>query len=309
MGRGGDAGKIVLSRSVSGGRGNEHDATKKELKFCMLGCETKPPYGPNKHTADLLLDLLCMAAKKHNDSIRWNISIHVFDVQSDEYPTTWDNYNGFLLPGSFSSAYDTDPWILKLNSVLQTEIVSKQRPCLAICFGHQVLAHSFEDGKATPVPSGARGGRFTAKCTHGGSKLFEKADMDLYFTHGDMVEKLPSSAICLGGDQAVPIQCAAYFRSAQEATRFQEEENNGNRPKPFAVTFHAHPEYATSVGLGLERTLEGCLAAMEKLGKLEKETRSRASHDARESFEKVQKDSIQTVVRVCCLLGWFPDQS
>ena len=50
-----------------------------------------------------------------------------------------------------SAAYDTHiEWINKLQTIIQTEIVAKQRKCLGVCFGHQCFAHSFEliiDGK------------------------------------------------------------------------------------------------------------------------------------------------------------------
>jgi GMP synthase-like glutamine amidotransferase len=303
MGHGGDGATMMLSRTVTGKKPSDEN---NRLNLCMLGCETKPPYGPNHHTAELLLDLLCMAAERHCTYLSWTISIHIFDVQAEEYPHDFDEYGGVLVPGSFSSAYDTDPWIVKLKQVLQTEIVANRMPTLAICFGHQILAHSFAEGHATSVPSGARVGRHTAKCTLSGTNIFGKESIDMFFTHGDMVARLPPVAICLAGNEAVPVQAAAYFDSADDARRFQEGAND-DPPKPFAITFQAHPEYATSQALGIERTLEGCMAAMEKRSTVDPETRARASQDANEHFLNVQKDSVEAVVQAGRLLGWFPD--
>ena len=55
----------------------------------------------------------------------------------------WSSYDGILLPGSFSSAYENDEWIQKLKCVIQSEIHAKGRKTLAVCFGHQIFAHSF----------------------------------------------------------------------------------------------------------------------------------------------------------------------
>ena len=79
-------------------------------------------------------------------SISMSISITVYNAKSFQYPTTeqeWNSYQGILLPGSFSSAYDEIPWIIHLKHVIQTEIHPKGRKTLAVCFGHQVFAHSF----------------------------------------------------------------------------------------------------------------------------------------------------------------------
>ena len=92
-------------------------------------------------------------------SISISISITVYDAKSFQYPTTeqeWNSYQGILLPGSFSSAYEEIPWIIHLKHVIQTEIHPKGRKTLAVCFGHQVFAHSFSGFKRDGNRNGDR---------------------------------------------------------------------------------------------------------------------------------------------------------
>jgi hypothetical protein len=64
-----------------------------------------------------------------------------------DYPETsqeWDSYDGVIIPGSFSTAYETHiKWIRHLLMAIQNEIHQKQRKTLGVCFGHQCFAHSF----------------------------------------------------------------------------------------------------------------------------------------------------------------------
>jgi GMP synthase-like glutamine amidotransferase len=312
--------------------------SKRTLNLAMLGCETKQPYGPLDHTAQLLMELLGMAMVHAAQSVgetesvpfsHWEIRLHVYSAPDMEYPNDWDVYDGILIPGSFSSAYDTDPWIEQLKVVIQERIVSHHRPTLAICFGHQILAHSFHrrggGGLATPTPSGPRAGRFEMPLLPAGNAIFKdcpissdkifdtngcESAVQLYFTHGDMVSQIPDVAVPLGGDSAVPIQAAAYFVSPEDATRYRrltlDDAKVVDIPKssmPYAFTLQAHPEYSSSMDLGVYRTLFQCMDAMEQ----------RHIHctvppreDVIDNFGLVQNHSIAVVARIGQVLGWFP---
>jgi GMP synthase-like glutamine amidotransferase len=349
--------------------GNPSADTCRTLRFVMLGCEPNPPYGPNHHTAELLLDLIAQAAlestmtssnttsssrrrpatEQPQQDIRWTLSIRIYDVQKGEYPADgneWSSYDGVLLPGSFSTAYDESPsaaWIATLLQVVQQEIVAVQRPTMGICFGHQILAHSFATGCAAKVPTGRKAGRFAMPLTRTGAELldfgrYESSDgedinnnnnnngntnsIGLYYTHGDMVAQLPSVAVLLGGNEQVPIQAAAYFATAEDAAKVVQASADavgkvGNSeqqlPKPYAVSFQAHPEYASTTestrekgtGIGY-RTLELNLDKMKLSGGLSQEQRLSIGRDAQEHFETVQRDSVHVMLSTGRLLGWFP---
>ena len=348
------------------------------LNFAMLGCETKVPYGPLTHTAQLFMDMIGMAAIKANDTTEAKsnsthgstgsntitLRIHIYNTQQMEYPCDggWDIYDGILIPGSFSAAYDTDPWIERLKQMIQTEIVPNRRKTLGICFGHQVMAHSFSttittasttnsstnnnnnnnnyrDGRAVATPSGPRAGRFNMPLTSAGCTLFQSKSLSrkyhdtdtnnnndnndnnknnntvqLYFTHGDMVERIPNVAVTLGGDDTVPIQAVAYFAQSEDADQYRNsmEITTNNietllRPLPYAITMQAHPEYSTSIEMGIHRTLFQCMDAMERRQQQQQQQQPniRPRDDAIQNFDAVQNDSIALIAEIGRMFDWF----
>jgi GMP synthase-like glutamine amidotransferase len=339
----------------------------------MLGCETKEPYGPLTHTAQLLLDMIGMAAMQANappngtssfssssaspphyyNHIRIRMSI--YNAQQMEYPNKdqWDVYDGIIIPGSFSAAYDTDPWIERLKFMIQTEIVPHHRKTLGICFGHQIFAHSFSmmmttgrstidpnqygSGCAVATPSGPRAGNFHMPLTSAGRSLLlprqslpsippinETEDgttnnnnnnnnndtLQLYFTHGDMVQQIPTVAVNLGGDDKVPIQSVAYFATSQDADYYRNSIQNKPTESlqpitPYAITLQAHPEYSTSMELGIHRTLFQCMDAMERRRSQRPDTEIRSRDDTIQHFRHVHNDSITMMAQIGQLFGWF----
>ncbi|KAL7556513.1 hypothetical protein ACA910_000976 [Epithemia clementina (nom. ined.)] len=323
--------------------GNIESNNVKRLDLVFLGCEDAVGYGPMEHTASLFIDLIGQAAQSAASNASWIINLHLYNAKLQVYPSTWEDFAGVILPGSKSSAYkDRVPWIDKLKLVIQDTIVKQHIPTLGICFGHQIIAHSFyPNGEATKMPacgnnvesdasaidvdcseregnirlgpsqsqpSKSRAGRVSFRANQTGRVLLGKQILDFYATHGDHVAKLPDTAVSLGGDKVVPIHGAAYFGSAQEAqlALSLSDEHKKQTLIPFALTFQSHLEYATSQDLGLERTLEMILDQNVKRGDLSEEFRTQIQQDARKTFPDVQRDSVETMVMVGRLLGWFP---
>ena len=256
------------------------------LNLMMICCEENEPYGPPVDTATMFLELLCTAYEQYlrdggatsrevsvavnndttscKDSHSTNLTsirITIYHAQTNDYPTTqeeWDSYNGIIIPGSLSAAYDTHiEWIHKLQTIVQTEIVAKQRKCLGVCFGHQCFAHSFEliDGKedsdttrndssskqarrgsASKCIIGNVAGRKSFKLTNEGKYIFgnsrsltttsNKDCIDMLFTRGDMVESLPTVAVSLCGtndNSTLPNEACAYFTNEDEVYKFQQQ--------------------------------------------------------------------------------------
>lgn len=310
------------------------------LHLCMLGCEDHPPYGPTEATGALFLTLIASAIQSAHpltcstpgtaETVDFEIVISIFRVQVMDYPTDkeWDGFDGVLIPGSFSSAYETAEWIEQLKRVIQEEIHAKQRKTMAVCFGHQLYAHSFnrggQGGLCQPCPRGHQAGRRSSSLTKEGLALLAKPsiahksrdvsetnpkEIQLMYTHGDMVASLPPCAVPLFGNDAVPIQAAAYFSDFEEASKIRQNvdagcgDNTVELPRPHAFTFQAHPEYSSKDGLNI--TFTNILAALGERNALPKSDLTEAQVDTTNIFPKLQEESIGLTVTVGKSLGWF----
>ena len=292
-----DSPVIILQSSVAGEDGTV--TVDRELRLLFLGCESQPPYGPYEHTARLFLDLITLSLQTIG-ATNYRVFLEVYHASSGHLPSRAcyanNYYDGIIVPGSFSAAYHSEPWIEELSKVIQEELVAKDIPTLGVCFGHQLYAHSFDEGSAIKCPAGPQAGRRVSQMSIEAQKWLPSTVTDglqLYYTHGDMVEKLPPQGRVLCGTDAVPIQAAIYM-------------SNKDDSKPIAVTFQAHPEYSSSKSLGLVRTLYEIMDAMNQRQDISDEELHQAKRDAEEEFESVQRHSVESMVTAGRLLGWFP---
>jgi GMP synthase-like glutamine amidotransferase len=311
----------------------------------MLGCEDHPPYGPTEATGALFLTLIASAIQsaypltcsKINtaETVDIEIVISIFRVQVMDYPTDkeWGGFDGVLIPGSFSSAYETAEWIEQLKRIIQEEIYAKQRKTMAVCFGHQLYAHSFnpggQGGLCQPCPRGHQAGRRISSLTKEGLALLRVSEsgaaqrsndvnvsetnskeIHLMYTHGDMVTSLPPCAVPLFGNDAVQIQAAAYFVDAEAALKFRQKIDAGGGdimleklPRPHAFTFQAHPEYSSKDGLSI--TFTNILTALGERNALPQSHLTEAKVDTTNAFPELQKESIDLMVTVGKTLRWF----
>lgn len=336
------------------------DSSKsKSLNLMMISCEENPPYGPSKDTAIMFLELLCQAYERkcsllsttvsemsrgreqqmaNNGDTILTISITVYHAQSNnDYPLTsseWSSYDGVLIPGSLSAAYDTHiEWIEKLQSVIRNDIHKMRLKTMGVCFGHQCFAHAFgthgedggREGRAIKCPTGAKAGKISLSFTQFGQLLLldgnsDKCNMEMLYTHGDMVHSLPEFAISLGGNANVPIEACAYFSSKEEKILFQKQQQrqttmptnaNGDDNKtetsttvrPYAFTFQAHPEYISPTGFNVNYL--NTIKVMEDRGYITQQLLEEVCEDARVNFEKVQGDSLDAMIAVATTFGWF----
>ena len=323
--------RIVLSNNLS-----SECSGKRVLNIMLICCEENHPYGPAEATAQMFLELLTLSYERLS-SLKQDadpktalnfISITVYHAQHQDYPKSkeeWDTYNGILIPGSLSSAYDTHiPWIGRLHQVIREEIHAHKRKTLAICFGHQSFAHALGDlhvlhennnsprrlGEATQCPTGTKAGRKSFDLTPVGSKLldYDEKCIEMLYTHGDMVSTLPSTGLSLGGNSEVPVQAAAYFASEESALEFKQfaESSHGNKYNseelPYAFTFQAHPEFITPSG---GNNFMNILHTMAERKRIDSVQSKEASNDAQNNADRVKADSLDAIEPVGVILGWF----
>ena len=147
----------------------------------------------------------------------------------------------------------------------------------------------------------------------------KKHNIELYYTHNDMVAQLPPCAVSLAtsSDGALPVLAAAYYGTttctSSDDTGGPGEPQDGPLPqqeagkkcRPYAISFQAHPEYASSWELGVHHTFHRCCAAMEQTHPHLTQWKNDATTTAASQFDTVQEDSVRVIVAACQLLGWF----
>ena len=286
------------------------------LHLAMIGCEDTCVYGPEYHTASMCLTLICRAIETKfshinvnsenmacNDlkdgSTNWEVKISIYNGKQMDFPTKKDLdevYHGVILPGSLSSAYDgtKEAWIAALQDYIQTEIHANKRKTLGICFGHQIMAHSFssDNGMATKCPHGPQVGLYPSiELTPLGNTLsFQQSSFKhLLVTHSDMVRSLPSCASPLAGTAHVPIIAAAYFTKDDDL-----------RHKPYAITFQAHPEYGTD-----QKTFINVVNKMQQNEIIDLKSSQVAKENAERYSECIEQCSIEVMISAGTSLRWF----
>ncbi|ETS78704.1 hypothetical protein PFICI_08557 [Pestalotiopsis fici W106-1] len=71
------------------------------------------------------------------------IETTAYNVVQGQYPPTLDDIDAIIVSGSTASAYDQDPWILRLAEYLKDVYTHNQRVRLfGGCFGHQLMVHT-----------------------------------------------------------------------------------------------------------------------------------------------------------------------
>ncbi len=107
-----------------------------------------------------------------------------------------NDYDGYIISGSRSCYKDNDSWITDLKEFVK-QIYDENIPCLAVCFGHQFVAHMF-GGTTVRNLVGEEG--FQDVPTVAGNvpvKLFSNLPnpVKVYQSHSDVVMKAPPGSI------------------------------------------------------------------------------------------------------------------
>ena len=120
-----------------------------------------------------------------------------------------NKYDGYIISGSRSCYCDQDDWIIKLQKLI-IEIHQKDLPCLAVCFGHQLVAHTFSGNTVRNNASEEGFQDIPTKYGDESIRLFNGLSnpLKIYQSHNDAVIKAPP-----GSSQVINNEkCVQYYQ-------------------------------------------------------------------------------------------------
>ncbi len=130
-----------------------------------------------------------------------SLEIHINHIYKNE-DFDHSKYDAWIITGSASSVLDNDNWISHLKNKIKYAYKASI-PLLGICFGHQIISEAL-GGKVDNNTKGWELGAYKINLNQKGkdSLLFNGIDFDdyFYFSHEDIVLKLPSSAVELASN-------------------------------------------------------------------------------------------------------------
>lgn len=143
-----------------------------------------------------------------------------------------NDYDGYIISGSRSCHEDKISWITDLKEIVK-QIHDKNIPCLAVCFGHQVVAQMF-GGTTVRNETGEEGFLdVPTKREEGIVKLFAGLPnpVKVYQSHYDAVLKAPPGSIQVINNE----KCVQYFQFGS------------------IYSIQSHPEITVPIAVGLAK--------------------------------------------------------
>lgn len=123
------------------------------------------------------------------------VELVVHDATAGSVPPSVADADGWLVSGSTWSAYEDLPWIDALAAFLRA-VVAAERPLVAVCFGHQLLARALGGRvERAPVGWGVGAHRYDLTATEPWmSPPPPEPSLHLIASHQDQVVAVPDGA-------------------------------------------------------------------------------------------------------------------
>ena len=133
----------------------------------------------------------------------------IINICFNEKIANINSYDGYIISGSRSGHKDKGNWISELRNIIKN-IHKYDIPCLAVCFGHQAVAHTFS-GSTVRNLAGEEG--FQNIPTMAGNETIHLFDglpnpVKVYQSHKDAVMKPPKGSHNVIYNE----KCVQYFQ-------------------------------------------------------------------------------------------------
>ncbi len=137
------------------------------------------------------------------NSIGFDPDFELFDTKRGDLPASVKDFDGYIIMGSYNGAYDTDLWIYDLGNFIQDTYNNCDRKMIGICFGHQMIGQAL-GGKVEKAAAGWGLGSLPLSFQQNKFPIPLPNKMNLLFSHGDQVTRLPENSINLATAEHCP---------------------------------------------------------------------------------------------------------
>lgn len=120
---------------------------KLPLRIAILECDTPMEsiasrYGAYPRIFSTLLNAAANQLAYPGLSSKEGLELSAWDiVNGDKYPE-FENIDAVLITGSKYTAYDNDPWILRLVEYTKKVLDQRRVRIIGVCFGHQIVGRA-----------------------------------------------------------------------------------------------------------------------------------------------------------------------
>lgn len=113
------------------------------LRLAILEADTPQPQTRDRYGGYTGVFTALLEAAAKPQKLEELVTIKGYDIVNElhSYPSL-DDIDAILITGSRHTAFDNDPWILKLVEYTKKAIESNRVRVVGVCFGHQIIGRA-----------------------------------------------------------------------------------------------------------------------------------------------------------------------